>query len=233
MDWTQALWNHAARMRLRLRETGLQWPRFGPNDVRDLLAYIRYQNGNPPQRDTIANADPDRGWLVFQRKGCIRCHSLTTDDNGGIGPYLGLQQKLPPTFSEFGAALLNHVPQMEKAVTLQGLPWPTFEPNEVRDLTVFFYSLRYLEPPGSPQIGRTVFSWRGCSRCHGAEAEGGSAPRLRGTGASYTGPRLATDLWRHGRRMYEQVQRDGQPWPELQESDVGNLLAFLNSTPER
>lgn len=231
MDWTQALWNHATHMRLRLREKGMQWPRFGPNDVRDLFAYFRQQNGNPPQRDTIAAADPDRGWLVFQEKGCIRCHSLT-GDSGGVGPYLGLRQKLPPTFSEFGAALLNHIPQMENAATRQGLSWPTFAPNDMRDLTVFFYSLHYLEPSGSPQIGRTVFSWRGCSRCHGTEAEGGSAPRLRGRGANYTGSRLATDLWRHGRGMYERVQRDGQSWPELQESDVGNLLAFLNSPTE-
>ncbi|MGA2989889.1 MAG: c-type cytochrome [Candidatus Korobacteraceae bacterium] len=231
MDWTQALWNHAILMRLRMREIGMQWPRFGPNDVRDLLAYIRHQNGDPSQQDSMTAADPDRGWQVFQQKGCIYCHSLTSE-NGGIGPYLGRQQKLPPTFSEFGAVLLNHIPQMENAIAKQGAKWPTFGPNEVRDLTVFFYSLRYLEPAGSPQIGRTVFSWRGCARCHGTQAEGGSAPRLRGKGATFTASRLATDLWRHGRRMYERVQRDGQPWPELQESDVGNLLAFLNSPLE-
>jgi mono/diheme cytochrome c family protein len=228
LDWTQALWNHAIQMRLRLRQAGLEWPQFGPNDVRDLLAYIRHQNGNVPQQDSITSADPDHGWLVFQQKGCIRCHSLTSDD-GGIGPYLGQQQKLPPTFSQFGAALLNHIPQMENAMAGQGLQWPSFGPNEVRDLTVFFYSLRYLEPSGSPQIGRTVFSWRGCARCHGTQAEGGSAPRLRGRGITFTASRLATDLWRHGRGMYARAQRDGQPWPELQESDVGNLLAFLNS----
>jgi len=153
-------------------------------------------------------------------------------DNGSTGPYLGQQQKLPPTFSEFGAALLNHIPQMENAMAGQGVQWPTFELNEVRDLTVFFYSLRYLEPTGSPQIGRTVFTWRGCARCHGAQAEGGTAPRLRGKGVNFTASRLATDLWRHGRGMYARAQHDDQPWPELQESDVGNLLAFLNSPLE-
>jgi mono/diheme cytochrome c family protein len=231
MDWTQALWNHAAGMRTRMREAGLEWPRFGPNDLRDLLAYIRYQSGEPVHQDTITAADPDRGWLVFQEKGCIRCHSLSTDSNG-VGPNLGHQQKLPPTFSEFGASLLNHIPQMEDAIAERGEHWPTFEANDVRDLTVFFYSLRYMEPSGSPQIGKTVFSWRGCARCHGAQAEGGSGPRLRGRGVTFTASRLATDLWRHGRRMYQRVQLDGGSWPELQESDVGNLLAFLNSAPE-
>ena len=122
---------------------------------------------------------------------------------------------------------------MEQSIAGQGFSWPEFERDDVRDLTVFLYTLRYLEPAGSTQIGRTVFSWRGCARCHGAEAEGGSAPRLRGRGVNYTASRLATDLWRHGSRMYERLQHDGQPWPELQETDVGNLLAFLNSAPSQ
>jgi len=229
-DWTQALWNHATGMRTSLSGAGLDWPRFGPNDMRNLLAFLRLQSVSPSPPDTFAAADPDRGWQAFQQRGCIRCHSLSADA-ASVGPYLGQLQKLPPTFSEFGAALLNHVPQMENAVARQGLNWPTFAPNEVRDLTVFFYSLRYLEPSGSPQIGRTVFSWRGCANCHGASAEGGAAPRLRGKGAVYTAPRLAADLWRHGRHMRERVLREGQPWPQLQESDIGNLIAFLNNAP--
>lgn len=227
LDWTQALWNHAAIMREHMRKAGLDWPSFGPDDIRDLSAYIRHQNGDTKQPSSVTTADPDNGWIVFQQKGCIRCHSLTGD--GGIGPHLGPNQKLPPTFSQFGAALLNHIPAMEHAIAGQGFQWPEFEHNEVRDLTVFLYTLHYLEPAGSTQIGRTVFTWRGCARCHGAEAEGGSAPRLRGRGNSFTASKLATDLWRHGARMYESVQRQGQPWPVLQESDVGNLLTFLNS----
>ena len=230
LDWTQALWNHATAMRVRIRASGLEWPRFGANDIRDLLAYVRHQNGVDGQQRSMTTGDPDNGWIAFQQKGCIRCHSLTSE-TGGIGPYLGSHQTLPPTFSEFGAALLNHIPQMEHAIAGQGSPWPVFEHNDVRDLTIFLYSLRYHEPTGSTQIGKTVFSWRGCARCHGPEAEGDSAPRLRGRGAVYTSSRLAADLWRHGSRMYERLQRDGQPWPELQESDVGNLLAFLNSAP--
>jgi mono/diheme cytochrome c family protein len=232
LDWTQALWNHATVMRARMRAAGLEWPKFGANDIRDLLAYVRHQNRVDAQTRPVAAGDPDNGWVVFQQKGCIRCHSLTSD-TGTVGPYLGPGQKLPPTFSEFGAALVNHIPQMEHAIAGQGFPWPEFERNDVRDLTVFLYTLRYLEPGGSTQIGKTVFSWRGCSHCHGAEAEGDSAPRLRGRGATYTASRLATDLWRHGSRMYERLQRDGQPWPELQETDVGNLLAFLNSAPSQ
>lgn len=228
-DWTQALWNHAAGMSSKLNAARLDWPRFGPNDLRDLLAFLRQQAGQSAPPDTFVAGDPDRGWQAFQQRGCIGCHSLSAD-HASLGPYLGQLQKLPPTFSQFGAALLNHIPQMESAAARKGVAWPTFGPHEVRDITVFFYSLRYLEPSGSPQIGRTVFSWRGCANCHGASAEGGAAPRLRGKGTVFTAPRLATDLWRHGRLMQQRAQHGGQNWPQLQDSDVGDLIAFLNSS---
>jgi mono/diheme cytochrome c family protein len=51
LDWTQALWNHATVMRARMRASGLQWPKFGTNDIRDLPAYVRHQK---PGRRTAA-----------------------------------------------------------------------------------------------------------------------------------------------------------------------------------
>jgi hypothetical protein len=44
--------------------------------------------------------------------------------------------------------------------------------------------------------------------------------------------RLATNLWGHGAKMYEQSRKAGQSWPVLQESDVGDLLSFLNTPIE-
>ena len=96
----------------------------------------------------------------------------------------------------------------------------------------FLYSLRYVEPSGSPHVGRSVFAWRGCSRCHGADAEEtAEAPALRGRGP-YTSVALATSLWRHGNGMFRRSQQMGRGWPTLLESDVGDLLSFLNTPLE-
>jgi mono/diheme cytochrome c family protein len=99
------------------------------------------------------------------------------------------------------------------------------------DLMSFFSSLRYFEPNGSVEAGRGVFSARGCSRCHGANGQGTSlGPGLRGQRVNSVS--LATALWRHGPEMYRRTQSLGIAWPKLNESDLGDLFAFLNSPQE-
>ncbi|HZU43274.1 MAG TPA: c-type cytochrome [Terriglobales bacterium] len=232
LAWTQALWNHASEMRNKMTAEGITWPRFQPSDMRDLFAYVRHAGGSGDQPAEL-RGDPDRGWRLFQQKGCISCHAVSSEATR-MGPNLGPERPLPPTFSEFGAAMLNHFPQMENAVERENSDLPRFEDHEMTDVAVFLYTLHYLEPTGSPQIGKSVFAWRGCSRCHGDNAEGTrEGPALRGRGRAYTAARLATDLWGHGARMYENSRRDGQAWPALQSSDIGHLLTFLNVSPEK
>jgi mono/diheme cytochrome c family protein len=146
---------------------------------------------------------------------------------------LGADGKLPPTFSQFGEAMLNHFPNMQRAMREVGQKPPVFESQEFADLALFLYTLHYQEPSGSPNVGASVFAWRGCADCHGARADGTSrGPGLRGRGQPYTAVRLATSLWQHGASMYEENRKSGRGWPTLQETDVGDLLAFLNTPVE-
>jgi mono/diheme cytochrome c family protein len=241
ITWTQTLWNHASGMDTSLRRMGLSWPHFQANELRDLFAYVRQEGGRSGSEMMVPAADPDRGWQVFQAKYCINCHALKNTRESAamnvsspaqrpVGPVLGSDGKLPPTFSQFGEAMLNHFPDMHRAMSSVGQAPPRFESQEMVDLAVFLYSLHYLEPSGSPHVGGSIFGWRGCADCHGARAEGTErGPALRGTGQTYTAVRLATDLWKHGAKMYEQSRKAGQTWPMLQESDVGDLLSFLNT----
>ena len=231
LSWTEALWNHALGMQSKMLSVGMQWPTFQASDMRDLFAYIRQARNLDTQLLSDVSGDPTRGWLLFQQKGCIRCHSISSVP-GLLGPGLGTDHQLPPTFSEFGASLLNHFPKMELAMKSQQAVIPRFERSDVADIAVFLYSLHYLEPTGSPQVGQSVFAWRGCGRCHGDNAEGtASGPVLRGRGQYYTAVRLATALWAHGARMYKAMKKDDQEWPALHDSDVGHLLTFLNTAP--
>jgi mono/diheme cytochrome c family protein len=245
LNWTQALWNHASAMESNMRRLGVSWPRFQANELRDMFAYVRQQGGRSGTDVSVPAADPDRGWQVFQAKYCINCHALRKTNKPvvtpvadppqrPVGPVLGADGKLPPTFSQFGEAMLNHFPDMHRAMRTVAQAPPTFEAQEMADLAVFLYSLHYQEPSGSPHVGRSIFSWRGCAQCHGMRAEGtGRGPALRGRGQTYTAVRLATNLWGHGAKMYEQSRKAGQTWPVLQESDVGDLLTFLNTPVER
>src|SRR5581483_2435464 len=221
-----SLWNHASTMRSRMTKAGIAWPHFEPNDLRDLFAFVK--GAKTDGHSSIAAADAGRGWQVFQSKGCVECHGISRGAKGQASD-LGPNHQLPPTYSQFAAAMLNHVPAMQRAKGDSG-ELTAFNDGEMADLTAFIYSLHYLEPSGSPQVGASVFAWRGCSACHGMGAEGTTqGPSLRGRGQTYTSVRLAADLWRHGSRMYSQTRNQGQPWPSLQPSDVGDLLAFLNT----
>jgi mono/diheme cytochrome c family protein len=230
LSWTQDLWNHAPLMQQKLQSTGMIWPKFQPSEIRDLFAYVR-QIRNVADDPPDVNGDPDHGWELFQHKGCIQCHDVMLQ--AGKGSNFGPARQMPPTFSEFGAAMLNHFPDMENAIESQRNQLPRFENHDVADIAVFLYSLHYLEPTGSLQVGKSVFAWRGCNQCHGDNGEGSaSGPALRGRGRTYTAVRLATMLWAHGGRMYQSAQKHDQTWPTLQDSDIGHLLTFLNTSPE-
>jgi len=229
--WTQRLWNHASVMQERMQQIGVSWPRFEKNDLRDLFAYVRH-DGHDSHR-AIVTADPDRGWRVFQEKGCIECHGISRGSEH-VAADFGPSRDLPPTYSQFAASMLNHFPTMQRAIAAKGTKAPVFGEGEMADVTVFLYGLHYLEPSGSPQVGGSVFGWRGCAQCHGKNAEGTRAgPALRGRGQAYTSVRLASALWHHGARMYADTRALGQPWPSLLPSDVGDLLAFLNTPVEK
>ena len=232
LSWTQVLWNHAPAMQQKIDSKGGAWPIFHASDMRDLFAYVRSTRGLPADDPPDIAGDPNRGWELFQQKGCLRCHAFSATSPNGARSF-GADRPLPPTFSEFGANLLNHFPRMKNAFASEKSPLPRFENHDVADIAVFIYSLHYLEPTGSPQVGKSIFGWRGCSQCHGDNAEGTTfGPPLRGRGQVYTAVRLATSLWAHGGRMYRSTQHRGQPWPVLQDADVGHLLTFLNTSPE-
>ncbi len=232
LRWTQAMWNHAPAMEKTALQMHVAWPRFEGREMNDLLAFIRNHAGGQRRETELLPADPERGWKIFQAKSCIACHSVK-GKGGRTGPELGPNRQLPLTIVQFAGLMWNHSPEMWSAGQAKAIPRPTFQGREIADLVAFLSSLRYFEPAGSPHIGETLFSERGCNHCHGADAEGArGGPALRGRGQQTTAVTLATALWQHGPKMYRRTRELKRPWPTLNESDVGDIVAFLNS-PQR
>lgn len=223
MTWAQTIWNHAPAMEKAVRGAGLRWPKLEASELNDLFAYVRSSAQDPVVPQQIPG-DPEKGWQVFQAKGCINCH-LPRDENRS-GPENWPSQ----TFMQVAELMWNDAPEMLKAMKNRGMAGPKFSGKEMTDLAAFVYTLQYFDPPGSAIVGRSVFRWRGCSHCHGSEAQGsGFAPALRGQGRNYNSISLATALWSHGHKMFQRSQQLGVGWPTLQPGDVGDVLAFLNS----
>ncbi len=232
LRWTQAMWNHAPSMEAGALRLHIPWPKFEGREMNDLLAYIREVSTGERRETELLPADPGRGWDLFQTKSCLACHSVR-GRGGHLGPELGPGRKLPLTITQFAGLMWNHSPDMWQRPEARGIPRPKFEGQEIADLVAFLGSLRLFEPVGSPQIGQTLFTERGCAHCHGALGEGAkNGPALRGRGMSTSAITLATALWDHGPKMFNRTRELGRPWPTLTEDDVGDVVAFLNSPPE-
>lgn len=229
--WTQAMWNHAPVMQAEAAKLGMPWPRFDGSEMNDMLAYIRTVCGGPRREFELLPANPDRGWQLFQSKSCIVCHTVK-GEGGHVGPELGPAPKRPLTIVQFAGTMWNHSPEMWREMKVRNIPRPTFAGREMADLIAFLHSVRYFEAGGSPQVGEMLFARRGCSNCHGLHGEGTpSGPALRSRGRTFTSVTFASELWRHGPTMYERAQQLKLPWPKLVESDIGDLVIFLNTTP--
>ena len=227
--WMQTMWNHAPQMEAQMQKVGIPWPKFEGPDMNDLLAYVREVSRWPRRESQVLPANPIRGWRLFQKKSCIQCHSVN-GEGGRIGPELGPNRKLPLSVVQFAALMWSHSPEMWRIQANEKLPRPRFDGQEMADLVAFLSNLRYFEPAGSAPMGETRFSERQCHRCHGEKGEGSRyGPALRGRGHSYTTVSLATALWSHGPKMYQRTLELNIPWPTLTESDVGNLISFLNA----
>jgi len=119
---------------------------------------------------------------------------------------------------------------MWHASEIRGIPRPEFDGRQLADLAAYLASLGDFEPEGSPDVGAKVFIEHGCSGCHGPRGEGTrEAPTLRAPGKSFTLVTLAAALWSDGPRMYRRTQEVGRPWPMLNESEVADVMAFLNA----
>jgi cytochrome c2 len=227
--WAQAMWNHAPAMEEAMQKLGLQWPKLEGREMNDLLAYVRQLSGGVRREPQLLPADPTRGWELFQNKSCIACHAVR-GEGGDLGPELTAWPDSHLTLVQFAGALWNHSPEMWRASRDRNVPRSTFEAQEMADLVAFLSSLRYFEPDGSPRTGESLFVERGCDRCHGKSADGTArGPALREHSKTYSLVSFATAVWNHGPKMYGRTRELEIPWPTLRESEVGDLLAFLNA----
>lgn len=240
--WARALWNHPRARAAAEAAPGAGAddagsatdgaPRFDGSEMSDLFAFVRDDRAPPPVPPALLAADADRGWTVFREKSCAACHSVR-DEGGRVGPALGPGRALPPNVVRLAGSLWNHSGAMADSMKRMGLERPRLDDQEMADVVAFLYSFRYTEPGGSAKVGEVLFSGRGCGRCHGALGDGTPlGPRLRGRGRNFTSVGLAVALWRHGPGMVRRAQELGVGWPLLARSDVGDLLAFLNMSPD-
>jgi mono/diheme cytochrome c family protein len=214
IELARAMWNHAPKMREEFAKRKLDWPSLTGQDLTDLIVYARNLPGAKPAPPQFSPASPETGETLFQVKGCAACHKGDLDLSKG--------RLRVRTTADLAVALWNHAPKMVQ------LP-PDMTEGEMRRLVGYLWSIQYFESPGNPTRGAKVYAARKCGNCHGDQSWG--APPLSGKNKKLDSITMVAALWRHGPEMLAKMKEKKLSWPRLQNSDMADLLAYVNSLP--
>jgi len=238
-DLATAMWNHRPRMADRMRPLGIDRPTLSDTETRNLVAFLYTRNYFDPP------GSPEIGKKLFADKKCVLCHQV--GGGGAVGPALdALKQWTSPI--AVAAEMWNHGPQMSQAMkdrqvgvqfhtALNGFQRPTFTGAELRDL------IAYLGPatsgpadghvyvlPGRTEVGRTLFTEKGCVQCHSVAGAGGQVgPDLAESTANRSPMEFAAALWNKAPAMTATMRQRGVAAPTLVPEEMADLVGYSYS----
>ncbi|MBZ5636346.1 MAG: c-type cytochrome [Acidobacteriia bacterium] len=211
MALVNALWNHAATMRQEFAKKKLNWPDLTAQDLTDILVYVRNLPSALNAATRVEITSGANGQALFDSKGCAACHSGSA----------ALESRIKgKTLTDIAVEMWNHEPKMPSS------PAP-LELGEMRDITSYLWAAQFFQDQGNPAAGGRVFMAKSCAICHNDPASG--APKLAGTGRSFTAASMVSTLWHHGPQMLDQMKAKGIGWPRFDGPEMANLVAYLNA----
>jgi len=204
----QEMWNHAPQMKTAAAGRKMQWPLLTSQELTDILVYARTVPGARGGRPDFAPASAETGKMLFEVKGCVKCHSG--------------KQSLENRFSnrtlvDFAAAMWNHSVRMGGAQELRS--------EEMRRLVGYLWTIQVFDERGSTQRGRQVYTKNRCGSCHDNASSG--APKL--AGEKLTPLSMVAVLWKHGPAMQRQMLTNHVSWPRFEGTEMADLIALVNS----
>lgn len=224
----QAMWNAGPAMQRSQIEHGTPIPQFSGGEMADIQAYIR-EHGRRPENERVhllRLPDPASGEKVFFEKRCVVCHA--TRKSGA--PDLG-DAALRLTVAEISGILWNHSYAMQDRMRASGIPFPRFRGQEFADVVGYLHLLGYKGREGNASRGSQVFREKGCAACH--EDQRIQAPDLAKEHSGDDVIALSAAMWNHAPEMHEAMAKNGVPWPQFEEGDVEDLVAYLRSRSAR
>jgi mono/diheme cytochrome c family protein len=177
--------------------------------------------------------DPLAGSRVFGSKGCAKCHAVN-GVGAKVGPDLGRIQA-NRFFNDLAAAMWNHLPAMAAKMKELHRPFAQLDSAEAGDLIAFLFTQNYFEGAGNVDSGKKLFNRKGCIQCHQIGGVGGVlGPSLDAVGQSGAPMNVAAAMWNHGPTMAEAMRARGIERPNLNASELRDLVAYLRAAaPER
>jgi mono/diheme cytochrome c family protein len=211
LDMVNAMWNHAATMRQEFAKKNLKWPELTEQDLTDMLVYLRNLPSTANANARIEITSGANGQALFDSKGCSACHSGTA----------ALTSKLKAkTLTDIAVEMWDHEPRMSAAPAPLSL-------GEMREIVSYLWAGQFFADAGNRAAGGKVFAAKGCATCHNDPSSG--APKITGTGRSFSAATIVSVLWHHGPQMLDQMKTKGIQWPRFDGPEMANLVAYLNA----
>ncbi len=126
----------------------------------------------------------------------------------------------------------NHAPAMWASMRGRGIQVGDLNEQAAADLFAYFYSARFFESPGDAGRGKSLFSTKHCSECHGlTEAklpEAKPAAQWDSIGQPLA---LVNAMWNHAVTMRQEFAKRKLRWPDLSSQDLTDILVYLRGLP--
>ena len=207
----ERMWDHSDLMKGEMASRNVQWPQLTAQELDDMLVYLQNLPQTRGAKLAFTLPSGDDGAALFKEKGCADCHKGE----------LALEYRLgDSTLTDVAAAMWNHNPQMQK-------PHPQLTADEMRRLLGYIWAKQFFYTRGDAGRGHKTFEAKKCASCHEDSSSG--APALGKPADPYSAISMVVVLWKHGPAMLERMQERHIAWPQLTQTEMANLIAYLNS----
>ncbi|HEU5320248.1 MAG TPA: c-type cytochrome [Methylomirabilota bacterium] len=85
----------------------------------------------------------------------------------------------------------------------------------------------------APARGSEVFASKRCAHCHVPRAQRGMGPPLEELRRPQGAYELSGRLWNHAPAMFTVLKQEGLQWPEIDDAEMAELMAYLQADAAR
>ena len=197
------------------------------------FAFLIFAAGVKGQEKNLALPDdPLQGRIIFEKKGCIICHSIF-GYGGDDAPDIG-ESKFYGSLLDLGSIMWNHSPQMSRQMRRRQVARPNFSEKEMYSLLAYLYFLPYLGDIGEPQKGKILLHKKGCLGCHSTNENPNNKAKNLNSLSQYASPLyMAQSMWNHSPTMGQEMQQSTIKRPTLSGKDMSNISAYIRDSNTR
>ncbi len=227
LELAAEIWNHTPFMIEDMKQEGIAKPTLSGQEFAEITAYLYFFRFVDKAGDAAA------GEYYFSQKGCKSCHRDSGRSDSGAPGLDEFPRNVSPVF--MSQTVWKHSLRMMARMVRKGQTWPGFNGTEMMDTLAYIQTKATgtAEPvfKPNPREGRTVFTVKGCIKCHSVYGEGAKGGTDLGKRAEsfYTSlSQIASSMWNKSPEMilFKIAPTQGEV-PQFTTEEMTDLLAYL------